>query len=58
MIAAAGQFRDWDVALMILVLTIAMVVPDVRRYVWHKRYFSPERKRIEDVGRWWQERAR
>jgi hypothetical protein len=29
MIAAAGQFRDWDIALMIFLLALAMFVPDL-----------------------------
>jgi hypothetical protein len=29
MIAAAHQFRDWDIALMIFLLAIAMYVPDI-----------------------------
>jgi hypothetical protein len=29
MIAAAGQFRDWDIALMIFLLALAMFIPEM-----------------------------
>jgi formate-dependent nitrite reductase membrane component NrfD len=58
MIAETSHWRDWDIALMIFLLAIAMFATEIRKYLWHKRFFSPERKRIENVSTWWQERAR
>jgi hypothetical protein len=50
--------RYLHVCALLLFSGVAMFAREIRHHLWHMRFFSPERKRIEDVSRWWQERAR
>jgi hypothetical protein len=49
---------DIPAAFLLIVLVIAMHAREIREHVWNKRFFSPERRRLQDVTAWWQERAR
>jgi hypothetical protein len=49
---------DLPASLLLLTTLIALFLPELYELVWHKRFFSPEHKRLQDVTAWWQERAR
>lgn len=48
---------DFPAVLLILGTIIALFLPELYELVWNRRFWSPERKRIEDVTRFWRERA-
>jgi membrane protein DedA with SNARE-associated domain len=44
-------------ALLLLVMLLGMFAGDICEFVWSRRFFSPERRRIENVSRSWTEPA-
>jgi hypothetical protein len=48
---------DFPAAFLLLVVILGLHAREIRESVFCRRFFSPERRRIEDVSRWWSERA-
>jgi hypothetical protein len=47
---------DIPAALLILFLCVAMFAREIRNWWYGRRYFSAERKKLENVSEWWQSR--
>jgi hypothetical protein len=45
-------------ALLLLAMMLALFAKEIRGYVFERRFFSPERWRLERIGRALQRRAR
>jgi hypothetical protein len=48
---------DLPAALVLAAMMLGMFARELRTFLFERRFWSPERRRIENVSRWWTERA-
>jgi hypothetical protein len=55
-------FASWNpdisAALLLLAMILALCAVDIRGLIAGRRFFSAEKRKLENVERWWTERAR